>query len=224
MEFGYWQIRGLGAVFRMLFEYKQADCKDSQYATMDEWFQNSKPRILELNPLANLPYLVDGDVCICQTNAILIYLGEKFGMEGKDAAKKRLNNELLMEIYDVRNGMIDLVYPFKQSTRDQAEFDEKAAKLSDGPPFGKFEAILTKYDTDYFCGAEPCTSDFHIWEMLDQHKMLGEKIGKGNVLEKFPKCAAFYDRFRALPTLQKYFDSPSYKLPINNQGAGPYFY
>ena len=24
----------------------------------------------EMNPLANLPYIVDGDTCVCQTNAV----------------------------------------------------------------------------------------------------------------------------------------------------------
>ncbi|CAE6966874.1 PGA, partial [Symbiodinium sp. CCMP2456] len=33
MEFGYWKIRGLGAVFRMLFEYKEAKYEDKQYET-----------------------------------------------------------------------------------------------------------------------------------------------------------------------------------------------
>ena len=26
----------------------------------------------EMNPLANLPYIVDGDKCVCQTNAVRI--------------------------------------------------------------------------------------------------------------------------------------------------------
>ena len=33
----------------------------------EEWFKDRKPAILALNPLANLPYLVDGDTCVCQT-------------------------------------------------------------------------------------------------------------------------------------------------------------
>jgi glutathione S-transferase len=222
MEFGYWKIRGLGAVFRMLLEYKQAEYTDKQYESGEDWFKGAKPAILEKNALANLPYLVDGDVCICQTNSILNYLGEKFGMNGSDAAAKRLNDQLLNEIYDVRNAMIDLVYAFKGCTRTQEEYDEKAAKLVDGPPFAKFEAVLTRQGTDYFCGSEPCTSDFHIFEMLDQHKILSERVGRGDALKQFAKCWAFYERFRALPGLQKYFESPAYTLPINNPIAAAY--
>ena len=59
-------------------------------------------------------------------NAILRYLGEKFGLYGASAAQKIRTKELLCEIYDVRNGMIDLVYPFKNVCHNKGEFDAKA--------------------------------------------------------------------------------------------------
>ena len=228
MEFGYWKIRGLGSVFRMLFEYKEAKYEDKQYETGVDWFKDRKPAILEMNPLANLPYLVDGEKCVCQTNAILHYLGDKYGLNGSTDAQKVRTEELLAEIYDVRNGMIDLVYPFKNATRNEEEFKTKAEALSGSPPFSKFEAILGFKDNasggKWFVLADgPGVADFHIWEMLDQHKMLAEKMGAAPILEKFPKCKAFYEAFRALPTLQKYFASDAYKLDINNKIAGPYF-
>ena len=229
MEFGYWKIRGLGAVFRMLLEYKEAKYEDKQYCTGEDWFKQRKPAILKMNPLANLPYLVDGDVCVCQTNAILQYLGEKFGLYGASAAQKIRTEELLCEIYDVRNGMIDLVYPFKNVCRDKGEFDVKAEGIVKSPPFAKFEAILNFKDNasggKWFVLADgPGVADFHIWEMLDQHKMLAERIGGEPVLDKFPKCKAFYEAFRALPTLQKYFASDDYTtMDINNKIANTYF-
>jgi len=226
MEFGYWKIRGLGAVFRMMLEYKEVAFKDVQYGGEDapDWFGGRKPEILKINPLANLPYLVDGDICVCQTNAILNYLADKYGLNGVDQKSKIRNQELICEIYDVRNAMIDLVYPFRNVIRSQEEFEQNAAKKVDEPPFAKFEACMNLYGGDWFASADgPCTCDFHIWEMLDQHKLLAEKLGKPPLLDAFPKCKAFYERFRALPTLQKYFASDSYKLDINNAGAGAYF-
>ncbi|EKX53910.1 hypothetical protein GUITHDRAFT_160740 [Guillardia theta CCMP2712] len=224
LEFGYWKIRGLGAVCRMILEYKEVQFEDKQYADGDAWFKGRKPELLAKNPLANLPYLVDGDKVVCQTNSIMNYLGEKFKMCGTDEEAKLKNNQLLCEIYDVRNGMIDLVYPFKQVTRNKEEFEALAIKKVEDPPFAKFEAWLNFYKTDFFCGAEPVTCDFHIWEMLDQHEMLAKKMGKPSILDKFPKCHEFYKRFRALPTLQKYFASDSYKLDVNNQLGGAWFY
>jgi len=228
IEFGYWKIRGLGAVFRMLLEYKEANYVDKQYCTGEDWFKERKPAILEMNPLANLPYLVDGDKCVCQTNAILYYLGGKYGLYGTTEAQKVRTEELLAEIYDVRNSMIDLVYPFKNVCRNEEEFKAKASSVMGSPPFAKFEAILNFKDNasggKWFVLADgPGVADFHIWEMLDQHKMLAERMGGASIFEKFPKCKAFYDAFRALPTLQKYFVSDAYKLDVNSKLANTYF-
>lgn len=224
VEMGYWKIRGLGSVLRMIFEYKEAEYKDVQYSNPQDWFGGRKPEILAKNPLANLPYIVDGDTVVCQTNAIIFYLGEKYGLNGKDKAASLRNLELLCEIYDVRNALIDLVYPFKQVNRSQEEFDKNAAAKCADAPFGKFEAMLSFGGHDWFVAADgPCTADFHIWEMMDQHKLLAEKLGAGDILAKFPKCKAFYEKFHALPTLAKYFASEAYKLPVNNPGANAYF-
>ncbi|CAE7157901.1 unnamed protein product [Symbiodinium pilosum] len=228
MEFGYWKIRGLGAVFRMLLEYKEAKYEDKQYFTGDDWFKERKPAILELNPLANLPYLIDGDKCVCQTNAILQYLGEKFGLNGASESQKIRTDELLCEIYDVRNKIILLSYPHHNVCRDKGEFEAMAERIVKSPPFAKFEAILNFKDNassgKWFVLADgPGVADFHIWEMLDQHQILAERIGGEPVLDKFPKCKAFYEAFRALPTLQKYFASEDYKMEVNSTLDNTYF-
>ena len=100
-----------------------------------------------MTPLANLPYLVDGEKCICQTNAIFLYLGEKLGLNGKTEAQKLRTSELLCEIYDVRNGMIDLSYPSHQVCRTEEEYRAKAESIVGALPFGKFEAMLALEDT-----------------------------------------------------------------------------
>lgn len=107
--------------------------------------------------------------------------------------------------------------------RNEEEHKKKAVDTLESGPFKKFEAVLEKNGTDYFCGKTPCTSDFHIWEMLDQHRLLATKHGVKDIFESIPKCKAFYDRFHAIPSLQKYFESDSYKLPVNNPMANPHF-
>ena len=51
----------------MILEYKEVQFEDKQYADGDAWFKVRKPELLAKNPLANLPYLVDGDKVVCQT-------------------------------------------------------------------------------------------------------------------------------------------------------------
>merc|ERR1712086_819921 len=131
----------------------------------------------------------------------LTYLGRRLRMNGAGRDAQALNEQLLCEIYDVRNAIIELSYPFKEVCRDEAEHKAKSEKALDGEPFKKFEALLEKTGTDYFCGKAPCVCVFH----------------------KTPKCKEFYDRFKALPSLQKYFESAAYKFPVNNPIASAYF-
>jgi len=70
----------------------QVEYKDVHFSSIDAWFKDRKPAILAMNPLANLPYLVDGDKCVCQTNSVFYYLGEKYGLSGSTPDEK-LNNE-----------------------------------------------------------------------------------------------------------------------------------
>jgi len=223
VEMGYWNTRGLGAIIRMILEYKGVKYTGTQYSSIESWFVEGKPKIMEKNPLANLPYVIAGDVCVCQSNAILGFLGTRLRLGGNNTPDRLKNEQLISEITDVWNDRMNLVYPFKQECRTEDEFKAKAEKTCDDPPFKKFEAWLEFYKTDYFVGSKPCTCDFHIWEQLDHNRLLAEKMGKPNILEKFPLCKAFYDRFRALESLQKYFESDDYKLNVNNPLGATYF-
>merc|ERR1712168_1172478 len=83
----YWDIRGLAQPIRMLLEYSGADYKDIRYKCGDppgfdlsDW-TNVKFKLGLDFP--NLPYCIDGDIKVTLSNAILRYLGRKFGLDGK---------------------------------------------------------------------------------------------------------------------------------------------
>lgn len=58
--------------------------------------------------------------------------------------------------------------------------------------------------------------DFHIYELLDQHKIMDPTC-----LENFKKLQAFLDRFEELPKIKTYLNSDKcIKRPINNKIAG----
>lgn len=60
--FGYWNIRGLGQIARLLLAYTGLKWEDKQYSDEAEWFEKDK-KSLGLD-FPNLPYLIDGDVKI----------------------------------------------------------------------------------------------------------------------------------------------------------------
>eukprot|EP00971_Amphidinium_carterae_P314489 6251085-Amphidinium_carterae.1 len=73
--------------------------------------------------------------------------------------------------------------------------------------------------TKFLSADTPLSGDFHAWEMLDQHELVASKLSYASPLAKFPKLTAYYKAFKELPTLQKYFASDAYQLPMNNKMA-----
>ena len=49
----------------------------------------------------NLPYLIDGNIKVTQSNAILRYLGRKFGLDGKTEADK-VNKFILFFLWGIQ--------------------------------------------------------------------------------------------------------------------------
>lgn len=151
----------------------------------------------------------------------MVYLGEKFGLYGGIQ-----DLELLNEIYDLRNAVIDLVYPFRKVNRDQAEFDKsvEAHCQKIAPKFyAKLEALLTKTGTIYMLKDTPSVCDFHIFEMIDQSVLLATKFNHKSPITNFPKLQRLHQSFKDLPQLAAYFASEDYKLPCNNPFAKAYF-
>lgn len=223
---GYWKIRGLAAPMRMMLHYVGADFEDIQYADAKKWFGQDKPQILSGNALANLPYIKCGDDVICQTNACFTYLGEMYGLNGSTAHEKIKNETILCEVYDLRNKMIDLSYPFRNICRTQDEFNAQANEQITKvvrAAYGKFEAWLEANGTTYSVSNSPSTADFHLWEMIDQHEKLATHIGKPSPIAAYPRLSLLYSNMRQLSQLSNYFASDDYKLPCNNPIANAWF-
>ena len=89
---GYWSIRGLAAPLRMMMMHANVPFHSATYDVVakegggwdiSDW-SSQKPALKAKNPLMNLPYLVDGDVVVAQTNACFLYLGRKLKMLGSN--------------------------------------------------------------------------------------------------------------------------------------------
>mmetsp|Transcript_29362 Transcript_29362/g.82802 ORF Transcript_29362/g.82802 Transcript_29362/m.82802 type:complete len:236 (-) Transcript_29362:255-962(-) len=227
LKFGYWKIRGLAAPARMMMEYAGVEYEDVQYTDGAKWFKEDKPEILKKNPMANLPYLVDGDTVICQSNSIYQYLGDKLALTPKDPTTKLWDSQVLHEVFDIRNNMIALVYPFAKRCRDDTEFCHQRTEILEKTlpsSYTKLEATLEMLPGPFVGGKKPAPSDFHLFEMIDQHEKLAESCKSPSPVAAFPKLSAFYKAFRELPQMKKYFESEAYALPINNQLGNAYFF
>mmetsp|Transcript_143208 Transcript_143208/g.249771 ORF Transcript_143208/g.249771 Transcript_143208/m.249771 type:complete len:243 (+) Transcript_143208:72-800(+) len=224
IEIGYWAIRGLGAPLRMMCTYGGVEFTDYQVSDPKDWFGSKKEEIKAKCPIANLPYLIDGDVVVTQSNACFLYLGDRFGLNGKTPAEKLKVLMMVEEIYDLRNKVIDLVYPFKGLCRNFPEHMEKLNGHLQKDVLGNYAKVEGMIEGPFTLGSSISTPDFHIFEMLDQHEMMYEKANIASTLGTFPKLKKLYETVKALPELKPYFASPAYKFPVNNQGAGAHFF
>lgn len=228
---GYWNIRGLGAPLRMMVMYSgvplHATCydakpkKDGSGFESPEW-ASVKPALKEKHPMINLPYIIDGDVIVSQSTACFLYLGRRLDMLGDTPEQLSQCEELLCEIYDLRNKMTLAVY---NKTFDTDLALALLADVSRGI-LAKLELWLTMmlkahptYSGHFFVGDRASAPDFHAWEMLAQYQALSIVYNSKSLFEAFPKLGNFFIEFGAKPGNKAYFGSQLLMLPYNNKSA-----
>jgi len=219
---GYHKIRGLGAPLRMMMYYKSANHLNVGYgADMKEaWFGGAKPQLAEKNSCINLPYIVDGDNVITQSNTCCLYLGKKLGIDTEDVFF--LNHTVLDQTMDLRNDLMKVVYPFG-SVKTKEEFPAAAEDHLEGSTKANFTKLEGLCKGPYMCGAAPQSGDFALFEMLDQHKSIGESVGKPDILDQFPKLKALHAAMKGEASLVKYFEADVYTNWAQNNGLFTHF-
>jgi len=226
----YWSIRGLGAPLTMmmcaakapftLFLYdlveKGEDGWQSDYFTAKgDYIKEHK------QALWNLPFCVDRENkrVICQTNAIFSHLGKSCGMFGDDESSASECEQLLPEIYDLRDVMIGFVYKPNPSeataviasaknylTKFEAWLENQADKMQKGEGEKVVHLVNGKFSAP----------DFHLFEMLDQFEAVAKECGE-DLYADCSRLKEFKEGFAALPENQFYLDSWLHKdLPFNN--------
>uniref|UniRef100_A0A7S1MYS2 glutathione transferase n=1 Tax=Hemiselmis andersenii TaxID=464988 RepID=A0A7S1MYS2_HEMAN len=226
LTLGYWSIRGLASPVRMMclvagvpLEFHSYPLHDKEGGGYDgsAWFAQDKPPLARINPLINLPYLIDGNVLITQSQPVYLYLARKCKMAGSTPDEEIKVEQTLAQVYDLRNALIDLVYGSLEDFEAKWEsyLDSRAQSH-----FAKLEAWLEVMGTPFLAGDKPTVADFHCWEMVDVHDIFAKEKGKPSVLTKYPKLAKIHSAIKALPELASFWnDENGYKLKINNKMA-----
>lgn len=209
--FCYWDIRGLAQPVKLLLAYTGTDYEDRQLSCgpapdYDKscWFDNKYSLGLDF---PNLPYYIDGDVKLTQSNAILRYIARKHDMLGTNDKEKAMVDMMAEESMDFRNGWVRLCYNPDFDNLKEGYLNNLEVKLEQ---FSKF--LATK---SWYAGSSLTFVDFVMYELVDQHKFLAP-----NCLKKFPNLEAFQARFEELPQIAEYMKSSAFmKTPLNNKMA-----
>lgn len=206
----YWSIRGLAQPIRLLLEYTGAEYEDKMFdcgpaPNYDKscWFDVKFDFGLDF---PNLPYYIDGDIKITQSNAIMRHIARKNDMCGKTEEEKVRVDIVENQAMDLRNGFVRLCYlDFENKKQQYLKNLEETIKL-----FSNFLG-----DRPWFAGDNITFVDFLMYELFDQHMQL-----EPDVLKDFKNLQDFHKRFEDLESIKKYMASPRFmKTPLNNKMA-----
>ncbi|XP_077190307.1 glutathione S-transferase Mu 1-like isoform X1 [Paroedura picta] len=220
---GYWDIRGLAHAIRLLLEHTGTAYEDKQYSCGEGkesclWivFLPSQPfKAPDFDTSAwtnvknnlgldfpNLPYLIDGETKITQSNAIIRYIARKHNMCGESEDEIIRVDMLENHIMDFRMAFARICYSPDFEKLKPEFLEQLPAKLK------LFSQFLG--DRKWFAGKKLTYVDFLAYDILDQQQMFEPKC-----LDKFPNLKGFLDRFEALENISAYMKSSRFmKTPI----------
>jgi len=201
---GYWNIRGLAQPIRYLLEYTEARYED-RHEKREEWFKEKENRGFDF---PNLPYLIDGDLKISQSSAILHYIGRKYDLLGADEKEQAAVDQLLGVLGDLNSDTSKFVY-------GTGTFEEGIKKYEEEVLNPYLRRLETYLQNKTFIIGRITIADFVLYERLDVTLLMIP--GK---LDSYPKLKSYKERMDSLPAISKYRQSPRFiERPVNGPSA-----
>lgn len=213
----YWDIRGLAQACRYALVYAGVDFDDVRIDPGDpeaadykqSWFAHKQDVGITF---ANLPYLIDEDVAIPQSNAILRHVCRKHGLIAETLQASAQNDAILDQLCDFDSVMTRMCYG-----NFAAKDDWVACTMK--PNLEKFNAVLAKGGKSWFGGDTIGSADFKAYEEFDKCKIIAPEAC-ADWPATLPALNSFMERFAAIPKIAEYLSSPRFKArPLNNKHA-----
>jgi glutathione S-transferase len=215
---GYWNIRGLATPIRLALEHagvayeeKLYECGPPPDFDKSSWLNEKFTLGLDF---PNLPYYMDGDVKLTQSQVILRYLARKHNMEGANEQERLRADLAAAQVMDYHMDYVRSIAYNPQHEQNKAAYQTALAD--------RLKA-LTEFlgDRKFVAGDQPTYADFVLYEYLE-----GQAAYNPNVLNDYQTLAKFVERVNELESVKRYFSSPkAIKAPFNGGPAyvaGPY--
>ena len=194
---GYWNIRGRGNVVRNLLHYCNVPYEQKFYTKRAEWFNGDKYNVGLDFP--NLPYIVDGDVKIAETTALLHYIaikGNQKKLLGESDIDQVKVSEAISTINDLRMAIRNVCFTKGDFRKD---FEELVTKGPAKTLLTNFEKIFEKRD---WVTGSLTIADFWFSEQVDV--LLEIDSSK---LDPYPNILRAHKKFVELPQVKEYRQS-----------------
>ena len=156
----------------------------------------------------NLPYLIDGDVKITETVAIMQYIAKKYRptLLGMSAAEMGRISMLLDKVHNLK---MKATMPCYMTGDTEAIIEECRPLLA--------KIVECMGDSEWIAGPNLTWLDFYFGELLD----FLNAISDGLFYAEFPTTQTYWERFISMPNLGEAWadDSKLMKAPFNNTQA-----
>nr|XP_033776862.1 glutathione S-transferase P 1-like [Geotrypetes seraphini] len=195
----YFPVRGRAESTRLLLADQGAEWKE-EVMSLQKW-KAGEVDLKKTTVFGQLPQLKDGDFVLYQSNTMLRYLGQKYGLYGSNDKEKALIDMVNDGMEDVRQGYLYLVLQ-NYETGKQKYLEELPKHLS------PFEGLLSKYSkgSGFITGSKISYADYSLLDLLQNHQHLDP-----DCLESFPLLSAYVERMTSRPKLKTYQESEACK-------------
>ncbi|CAF0798506.1 unnamed protein product [Didymodactylos carnosus] len=211
---GYWDIRGFVEPSRLLLHYTKTPFQNKLYRIGDapdysreEWLKEKSTLGLDF---PNLPYLIDGDLKLSQSKAILCHLGRKCNLMGKTEHETSMIEQLIDQADDLRRDLNNVCYRAINFEAVKKTFCETTLPTH----LKMYDDFLTKHGKKWLLGDQLTAADFQLFEYIDCCWLLSN-----DTWEEYPRVLKYMKEFREVPELKKYLDGEHEKRPINGKTA-----
>jgi GST-like protein len=154
-----------------------------------------KPNYLAINPNAKVPAIVDGDVTVFDSSAILMYLGEKTG-KFMPARTGKAHAELLSWMFFISSGVgpySGQAVHFRNYAPEKIEYAVNRYMYEAQRHYGIVEARLAKQK--YMLGDSYTIVDMNLWGWA---RLIPAALGEQH-WSKFPNLKRLIDEISARP-------------------------
>ncbi|KAI1693372.1 putative glutathione S-transferase 5 [Ditylenchus destructor] len=197
----YFDLRGLGEAIRLIFAYANQPYAE-RIITMEDW-PDYKPNY----KYGRLPVLeVDGKQ-LAQSAVICRYLGEKFGLAGKDEWERAHVNEIIDFHKDAYGDLAPYYYRLLGYgnkglvERDPADLRKELFLPTSERHFPQYVRLLKESGSGFLAPSGLTFVDFIV---ADYFEHWVNKFEPELMKENYPEIVTFVDKIHLLPELQHY--------------------
>jgi glutathione S-transferase len=159
--------------------------------------EGSRPEFLKLNPAAKIPVLVDGDLVLTESAAIVLYLAEKYRkfLPTKARGRAEVNRWLLFTV-------TELEQPLWRIAKNKNLYPQEQRLAADIPlaseDFRRMAAVAEKHmqGRTFVVGDDVTVADFVLAYTLDW-------ANEVKLLDRCPQLVAYMERMYARPKAPK---------------------